>query len=208
MKLSEISYSDLLFCSNDKKESIVFDTDYEKVTEPCDYGIVVGGISAIPYTAQEALRLYQEGMVKTLMLTGDTDKDKVPVAIKLYEFLSNAGVPDKDMLLQVESNNVFENIKRFLEIIQNTNDLQNAHFAVISSDIEFKRFYGMVTKLMEGASISGFPVKDGNTDLEHWKHSLLTKKLVLSEALLLAQYAKSGMVEDEDILERGVGKGR
>lgn len=72
MKLTDISYYELFTKYNNRHDlqSIVFDTEYKRVENKTDFGIVFGGISMIPYRVDEALKLYNEDLIDKLVLTG------------------------------------------------------------------------------------------------------------------------------------------
>lgn len=93
MKLSDISYIDLFTKYNNKRDlcDIVFDTEYRRVENKANFGIVFGGISMIPYRVDEALKLYKADLIDKLVLTGGIgffSKDrKTPEALKMCEYL-------------------------------------------------------------------------------------------------------------------------
>ncbi len=204
MKLSNFSYSSIIFSSNSDKEKIVFDTHYPRVEKPCDYGIVFGGVSMIPYRTNVALDLYQRELVDKLVLTGGVglfNKDRqVPEAYKMYEFFKAMGVLDSDLIMESHSRNTSENVKFLLEMLEQENGLDNKSFAVITSDFHVRRCIGALRSAINiPIEVYASAAKDGVTDLEHWHSNHYGRRMILTEALLLLHYAKLGLISNLEI---------
>lgn len=204
MTLSNLSYSSVFFSSNSDKEKIVFATNYPKVQKACDYGIVFGGVSMIPYRTNVALDLYRSELVDKLILTGGIglfNKDRqVPEAYKMYEFFTAMGVPDSDLIVESHSRNTLENVKLLLQELRQEADLEDKSFAVITSDFHVRRCIGTLKSTIKGPiEVYASAAKDGITDLEHWHLSRYGRRMILTEALLLLNYAKQGLINDFEI---------
>ena len=73
-KMSEIGYGSILkdIASNNKNEieDIVYIDGDISLEKKCDYGIVFGGVSMIPHRVDEASKLYKNGLVEKLIVSG------------------------------------------------------------------------------------------------------------------------------------------
>ncbi len=204
MKLSDISYLQVLFTNKEDKEKIVFDTNYPEVQKECDYGIVFGGVSMIPYRTSVALDLYNRDLVNKLILTGGIgffNKDrKTPESYKMYQFLRTMGVPDSDLIIEDHSRTTLENVKLLLETLRQEPNFEDRTFAVVTSDFHLRRCMETLKKAADyPLEVYGAAAKDGITDLEHWTLSLYGRRMILTEALLLANYAKQGLIFDIEL---------
>ena len=115
MKLSEIKYQDLLRATNEDLNRIVFmDNDSQPKT---NYGILLGGISMIPSRCLEAIKLYNEGQIKKIILSGGVPylslPFKTPEAKKMYDYLISQGIAPEDLILESKSKTTKENIVFF-----------------------------------------------------------------------------------------------
>lgn len=201
MQAYKTKYIDILL--NYEKETIedmVFLKEEPSKIIPCDVGIVFGGISMIPYRLKEAERLYKEGLIEKILVTGGIGRlniDRVtPEAIKMAEFLMEQHIPKNDILLEPKAKNSYENIKYSLEIIKENENLINSKLMLITSEFHMKRCILMMEKELQNMAFYSRAVKDGKTDLENWKKTLLGKRVIYQEALLLSYYAKHNRMTD------------
>lgn len=69
-----------------------------------------------------AHRLYQEGIIKKILVTGGTgrlnDEFVYPEANALYMYLRQVGVPEEDIILETQARNTYENALYTKEILQ------------------------------------------------------------------------------------------
>ena len=206
MKLSEIPYIELLtkYNSRDSLEEVVFDTQYPKVENKTDFGIVFGGVSMIPYRIEEALKLYNDDLIDKLVLTGGIgylNKDrKTPEAFKMREFLLKHNVPDSDIIVESKSRSTFENINLFLQILKEQYNIDDTSLALITSDFHLRRCLAMIRKLLNNDTLLyGSGAKDNITDIDSWYKSVYGRRMILKEALILCYYAKNRTIDDIEI---------
>ncbi len=206
MKLSEIPYVELLTKYNNQEslEEIVFDTQYPKVENKTDFGIVFGGVSMIPYRVEEALRLYNEDLIEKLVLTGGIgylNKDrKTPEAFKMREYLLKHNVPDSDIIIESKSRSTFENINLFLQILKSQYNIDDTSLALITSDFHLKRCLAMVRKLLDNDTpLYGSGAKDNVTDIDSWYKSLDGRRMILKEAFILCYYSKKKTIDNFEV---------
>lgn len=167
---------------------------------PCDVGIVFGGISMIPYRLKEAEKLYKAGLIEKILVTGGIGRlniDRVtPEAIKMAKFLMEKHIPQNDILLEPNAKNTYENIKYSLEILKGNYTLPNNKLMLITLDFHMKRCRKLMEKELKGTTLWSKAVKDGKTDLENWQETLLGKRVIYQEALLLSYYVKHNSMND------------
>lgn len=167
---------------------------------PCDVGIVFGGISMIPYRLKETEKLYKAGLIEKILVTGGIGRlniDRVtPEAIKMAKFLMEKHIPQNDILLEPNAKNTYENIKYSLEILKGNYTLPNSKLMLITLDFHMKRCRKLMEKELKGTTLWSKAVKDGKTDLENWQETLLGKRVIYQEALLLSYYVKHNSMND------------
>lgn len=167
---------------------------------PCDVGIVFGGISMIPYRLKETEKLYKAGLIEKILVTGGIGRlniDRVtPEAIKMAKFLMEKHIPQNDILLEPNAKNTYENIKYSLEILKGNYTLPNNKLMLITLDFHMKRCRKLMEKELKGTTLWSKAVKDGKTDLENWQETLLGKRVIYQEALLLSYYVKHNSMND------------
>ena len=202
MKLSNIKYLDLLTkYKKSELEGIVF-SNYKNEKKAADYGIVFGGISMIPFRVNKALELYNQGLIKKIILTGGIgyfNKDRLRTeAMKMKKYLLLNGVPDEDLIIESSSKTSYQNINNILKILKGNNELENKSFLLITSDFHLKRCMLMIEKLINN-KVYSISVKDNKTDVDNWYKSFYGKFLIIREAFLLCYSAKKGIISDIEI---------
>lgn len=204
MKLSEIKYRDIL-CGARKEDidKIVFEKEHQ-VEDKCEIGFIFGGISMIPNRVDEGIRLYEEGLINRILVSGgvgflNADR-KVPEAYKMRRYLIDQGIPSKDIIVEDKSRNTVENIENALELLSDEYDIRKLKFALISSDFHIRRCLGLFAhELGQKETLFASGVADGKTDIINWGNNLYGARLVLTEAIALSMYAKKGKIEDLEI---------
>ena len=205
MRLSNIRYHKIILGNNSDVEKIVFDKENQELNEKCDIGIVFGGISMIPNRIEQAINLYKNSQINKILVSGgigflNVDRNN-PEAIQMQEYLLSKGISKNDILVEDKSRNTHENIKFSFKLLEETYNLNNLKLALITSDFHIRRCIALAQSNYIEKKLHGCGVKDGVTDLEHWKLSMYGKKLILTEALLLSYYAKQKLIEDLEIGE-------
>ncbi|MCH5166749.1 MAG: YdcF family protein [Erysipelotrichales bacterium] len=202
MKLSSIKYSNLFFkYKKDYLEKIVF-CDYKSKKINTDYGIVFGGVSMLPFRVEETLKLYNEGLINKIIVTGGIgylNFDKLNTeAMKMKKYFIKHNVKEDDIIVESNSKTSYQNIKNVLNMLNKENIIENKTFSLITSDFHLKRCMLMMSKLT-GARTYGICVKDNKTDIDNWNKTLYAKFMIIREAILLIHYSRKGIISDIDI---------
>ena len=205
MKLSEISIDNL----NDREiEKIVF-SNIEDNGKSAKYGIVFGSYTLQKYRIETAFKMYNEGRVKKLILSGGSggisnkNNQKIAEADIMKKILLEKGINEQDLILENTSNSTIENGINVANIL---NDLkEDIHeLMLISSEFHLKRCMAIMKKYYkEDIEYILVPAKDGFTDRENWFLSEKVfnsgRSLVEFEADLLIKYAKENKIYDLEI---------
>ena len=122
MKLSKLKISDILFrLSDDEITNIVFEKDNKFKKIKSTIGIVLGGPSMIPHRIDKVLELYNQGLIEKILVSGgigffNLDK-KTPEARILEEYLFQRGIQKKDIIVEEQSTDTFDNIYFSIQIL-------------------------------------------------------------------------------------------
>lgn len=143
----------------------VFIAPWEKdgivtATQTYDVGIVLGGWIAeeddrldrvvfknVPDRLFQAYRLYQQGKVRKLLISGGSGHYLYPQkkeAKAVARYLLNVGVPENDILTEARSRNTYENAIYTKELLEQADTLQTA--LLITSAIHMRRAEGCFRK--------------------------------------------------------------
>lgn len=205
MKLSKISIDNL----NDREiEKIVF-SNIEDNGKSAKYGIVFGSYTLQKYRIETAFKMYNEGRVKKLILSGGSggisnkNNQKIAEADIMKKILIEKGINEQDLILENTSNSTIENGINAANIL---NDLkEDIHeLMLISSEFHLKRCMAIMKKYYkEDIEYILVPAKDGFADKENWFLSEKVynsgRNLVEFEADLLIKYAKENKIYDLEI---------
>lgn len=205
MKLSEISIDNL----NDREiEKIVF-SNIEDNGKSAKYGIVFGSYTLQKYRIETAFKMYNEGRVKKLILSGGSggisnkNNQKIAEADIMKKILLEKGINEQDLILENTSNSTIENGINVANIL---NDLkEDIHeLMLISSEFHLKRCMAIMKKYYkEDIEYILVPAKNGFADKENWFLSEKVynsgRNLVEFEADLLIKYAKENKIYDLEI---------
>lgn len=166
MKLSEISIDNL----NDREiEKIVF-SNIEDNGKSAKYGIVFGSYTLQKYRIETAFKMYNEGRVKKLILSGGSggisnkNNQKIAEADIMKKILLEKGINEQDLILENTSNSTIENGINVANIL---NDLkEDIHeLMLISSEFHLKRCIAIMKKYYkEDIEYILVPAKDGFAD--------------------------------------------
>ncbi len=197
MKLSELQYKDIINQDITTLKKLVY---YEnaKPLLTSEVGIVFGGPDMIPKRVEEALNLYNKGLVKKLLLSGGIGyfnfNRKTPEAITLKDYLLKKGFSQEDIIIESSSRNTIENVANSLNILKELYDLNTLTLTIITSDFHLKRSLQLfTTSLKTPKNIQGVGV---NTTI---KNLLAEKTILLKEALLLIYYVKHHYISDLEV---------
>ena len=205
MKLSEINNANL----TDKQiEKIVF-SDINDSGKSAKYGIVFGSYTLQRYRIEQAIKLYKEGRVEKLILTGgkggisNKNNEDVPEAELMKASLVKNGISPQHLILDNSSNSTIENGINVAKILNNLHE-NIQEVILISSEIHLKRCMAIMKKYYKtNIDYILVPAKDGFTDKENWflseKAYNSGRNLVEFEANLLIKYAKEGKISDLNI---------
>lgn len=197
MYLSDVSYFKLLFLKREILEKIVF-VKNKMPKSVVDYGIVFGGPSMIPNRVDEAIRLYKEGMINKIVLTGGigyfSQDKKNPEAYLMYEYLYNKRIPDEDIIVEYESKSTYDNIHN---VVNKLKDINNKKVLLITSDFHLNRCMRLMKRnIKKKSNIYGVGIKDNKIDLDTWDISIKGRFVILKEVMLLRHYIKKEFIED------------
>lgn len=205
MKLSEINNENL----TDKQiEKIVF-FDINDSGKSAKYGIVFGSYTLQKYRIEQAIKLYKEGRVEKLILTGgkggisNKNNEDVPEAELMKASLVKNGISPQHLILDNSSNSTIENGINVAKILNNLHE-NIQEVILISSEFHLKRCMAIMKKYYKtNIDYILVPAKDGFTDKENWflseKAYNSGRNLVEFEANLLIKYAKEGKIYDLNI---------
>ena len=205
MKLSEINNANL----TDKQiEKIVF-SDINDSGKSAKYGIVFGSYTLQKYRIEQAIKLYKEGRVEKLKLTGgkggisNKNNEDVPEAELMKASLVKNGISPQHLILDNSSNSTIENGINVAKILNNLHE-NIQEVILISSEFHLKRCMAIMKKYYKtNIDYILVPAKDGFTDKENWflseKAYNSGRNLVEFEANLLIKYAKEGKIYDLNI---------
>lgn len=205
MKLSKINNENL---TNKQIDKIVF-SNIEDNGKSAKYGIVFGSYTLQKYRIETAFKMYNEGRVKKLILSGGSggisnkNNQKIAEADIMKKILLEKGINEQDLILENTSNSTIENGINVANIL---NDLkEDIHeLMLISSEFHLKRCMAIMKKYYkEDIEYILVPAKDGFTDRENWFLSEKVfnsgRSLVEFEADLLIKYAKENKIYDLEI---------
>ena len=205
MKLSEINNANL----TDKQiEKIVF-SDINDSGKSAKYWIVFGSYTLQRYRIEQAIKLYKEGIVEKLILTGgkggisNKNNEYVPEEELMKASLVKNGISPQHLILDNSSNSTIENGINVAKILNNLHE-NIQEVILISSEIHLKRCMAIMKKYYKtNIDYILVPAKDGFTDKENWflseKAYNSGRNLVEFEANLLIKYAKEGKIYDLNI---------
>ena len=205
MNLSEINNENL----TDKQiEKIVF-SNINDSGKSAKYGIVFGSYTLQRYRIEQAIKLYKEGRVEKLILTGgkggisNKNNEDVPEAELMKASLVKNGISPQHLILDNSSNSTIENGINVAKILNNLHE-NIQEVILISSEFHLKRCMAIMKKYYKtNIDYILVPAKDGFTDKENWflseKAYNSGRNLVEFEANLLIKYAKEGKIYDLNI---------
>lgn len=154
-----------------------------------------------------AIKLYKDGTVKKLYLSGGVGKvskyRNETEAEVMKRILIENGIPENDIVIEDKSTTTYENMINTLELIKQECG-NNGSIVLVTSDFHQKRSKGMLEKMLRekincSCDIYSYGVNDGKHDIDNWYNEFSSQKLVRTEALLLAFYVWKKKIDDQII---------
>lgn len=177
-----------------------------KIANNYDIALVLGCsvTEVMMKRADEAILLYERGIVKKLFLTGGVGflsmNRNNSEANVMKKYMVSKGVPVEDIFVEDRSRDTYENMKNSLEEIEKQCG-KDGEIILVTSDFHEKRAKGVLEK-MTPCSIYAYGVLDGKHDIDTWPYEgFLVHKMIRTEALLLAWYTKKGIIDDQEVEE-------
>ena len=168
---------------NRKIEEKVF-IDNDEI-DNCDIGIILGGVSMIPYRVDGGIKLYREGKVKKLLVSGKygyKGKKKEIEAHKMRDYLISNGIPEEDIIVEDESRDTEENMINSIKLIDDYKKI-----VIITSEFHLKRSL-ILFKKYSNKEVYGYGVKDGLYDKENWYKTSKGKRRIRLELFILKMF--------------------
>ena len=176
--------------------------------EKCTYALVFGNSMLINQRVNTAVTAYKNKRIQKIIFSGgangvsNQNNDTIPEAVKMKNLALQLGVREKDILMDSQSNNSFENVNNSFELIKDENINE---IAIITSEFHLKRCMGIIKKRFPNIDVIMIPSKDGFSDSDNWYLSDNSwnsgRSLATYEANLLIKYAKENKIADIDIVD-------
>lgn len=163
-----------------------------------DLAMIFGAsnVEELTQRVQQGVKLYKEGFVPKLMVTGGGDlARREPEAKTMCDIAYALGIPEKDMLIENKSTNTFENASYSADILRNCGLLDKiSTILLVSSEWHVHRVRLIMRKYFPAdITLICCPTLQGATR-ENWLSSENYKKRVRTEASLLEAFLKAGSI--------------
>lgn len=205
-KLSDAKFLSALTMSEEDINNYVFQARRIDLEEGRSYdvGLVLGcsNYDIMEHRANDAIELYKEGILDTLVLTGgigffSKNREDSEASVMRKYMISN-GVSDENIIVEDKSRNTFENMNNSVKMIEDASG-KDGNIVIVTSDFHSKRSKGMLQK-MTPLEILSYGSLDGKHDIDVWsKGDFAVKKLIRTEALLLAWYTQKQKMMDQPV---------
>jgi uncharacterized SAM-binding protein YcdF (DUF218 family) len=145
--------------------------------------------------ARHAARLYGEGFVPRLLLSGGATASQGSEASLMAEVASESGVPEECLLLEEGSTNTFENAERSLLLLREKGLLDELTTILLVSCPWHMRRVFLVTRQTFPARIQllACPHDEGCTEVT-WRDSPDCRRRVAAELRLLERFTRAGIL--------------
>ena len=141
----------------------------------------------------KALELYEEGKVKTFLLSGgigplSLDRE-TPEAEIFRQFLVKRGVPKERILVENRSRNTIENIDFSVELLKSLGyDLEKTSFLVVTNDYHMRRTLGLLQRKLGAHKTLYYETTRGEKASEAvWRNSDFGRFIVAKEYFRLRE---------------------
>jgi len=167
--------------------------DIQAVPEHADVAFVFGSMSNTP--AQIAARLYQDGVVDHIVLTGGINRESGKLeAENRLRVLSAEGIPDQKIIFESKSTNTMENVCFAREVMAEKLDLARIKSVVAVAKWYHSRRAVMTLKRFLPPGIRYFTVtyELPNIRRDNWWLNDIGRHYVLKEWNCIPRYLQQG----------------
>lgn len=162
--------------------------------DTCDVGILFGGVSMIPNRADAAIKLYNDKIIKKILVSGNKSYlnpfRHTKEANDLYEYLINKGVKKEDILIEDKSKDTITNVKYSIKLLSKLYDINNITIMIITSDFHVKRCLTLLSRYIKEDHIFYYGVLNNITDKNNWFNNKYGRKIIKREQFLLKHLKK------------------
>ena len=182
--------------------------DDEKNNEWC---IVFGNSTQVNERAKTVIEKYKEKRFNKIVLCGgyggisNIDKKyNESEASRIKKIIIEAGIPEKSVYIEEDSQNTFENIDNAMKIIlSETNNINS--LSIITGEYHLMRCILAFKKKYPDIAITTIPSYDGYADKNNWFYGSnewnTGRCMIIWERNLLTKYAKEGKIFDYEIVK-------
>lgn len=177
----------------------------EDTGEKADCIIVLGSLKAAKYRVPVAADAYKSGRSPKIMLCGGKLRDFPDGARSEAQHMRQAalalGVPNKDIILEDNSQNTVENLLFALTLLQRNFWLNNIHRVLLVTNAYHMRRSLMLARYLFPTHIEIIPcpAQDSNTRRDNWMHTPVGMERAKDEAMNLVNCVRNGVIPDFEI---------
>lgn len=199
VKISEFSPSHL----NEDAISKLLYQGIEDNLQKGDLIFVPGSSKAAEYRLPEAIRLYQEGRAKKLLLSGGVKwpGNEMTEAEMLMKKAILYGIPPNDLFIENKSLHTKENVLASMLVMDRMCGLENiSNIIVVTAPFHMRRLHlTLLTYMPNWINYSLVCSNDGSTGKEQWKQHPYGRKRAFDEAGKIIDYVKKGILMDQEL---------
>lgn len=198
MRLSELNPDRL---SKEQITSFMFDETRDNGN--CGDCILVFGAKTI-HRVEKAAKLYHDKRAPSILVTGSAARwglNETPEAIWMKDHLTKLGVPEKDILIELEASNTTENVIASMMVLQQKYGLHTIkRLLIVSSPFHMKRCLLTLRTYMPDWITYTYCSDDRKVgQRDNWWTDSTEKARVIKEVHSISKYAGLGIIEDVDI---------
>ena len=180
----------------EKIEKFVFNYK-SKEFKKADIALVFGGYKMIPERVNGALKLYQDKLIKKILVTGKSNyfkiKPNISEARLMAKYLQEHGVSKEDIIIEEKSRSTYKNIELSQKILEEMN-LGNIAIVLVSSEFHLKRCLLVAKNYFKNLYV--YPILDKVSDKNCWQTNRIGRKIILREAFLLWYYKLTNKIKN------------
>jgi len=203
MKLSQISYEEMLNLSNEDREKIVYGGLPSGMPKESDIAILLGGPSySIKERALAAAKLYNEKKVKYIIPTGkpkwDSEFGKLSECDIMIKYLRANGVPKKAIIPERQALTTEENmIFACLQIARKIKFTEIKSVTIVTSPDHLKRSMAYAKMYFPSSiEILGYQSDEKDAKIGKWQDSEIFSKNIKDETRYLWWKAVHNLIDD------------